>query len=154
MINKLKIKEKLLSRIVVTNDCWEWQGAMGGSNDQYGVLRVNNQQWYAHRLSYALFKRKSPKGLHVCHSCDNPKCVNPDHLFLGTQKDNIQDCIKKGRRTRVPSVNRAISIKKANRIKQFIKEHYPMKKVTEIANKFKVTYIVVYNILKGNHYKN
>lgn len=77
------------------NGCWEWQGNC--NNQGYGVLRVNHKMKMAHRHSYEYFKGEIPKGVLVCHTCDNPKCVNPDHLFLGTHYDNNHDRSLKGR---------------------------------------------------------
>lgn len=78
--------------------CWEW---MAGTNSKgYGVIgkgrRVDGLD-YAHRVSYMTYVGDIPDGHDVCHSCDNPKCVNPKHLFVGTRKDNMQDCVSKGR---------------------------------------------------------
>ena len=75
--------------------CWVWTGANNGLG--YGVMRLGLKQVYAHRFSYEQFVSPIPDGLCICHKCDNPRCVNPDHLFLGTQKDNMQDCSRKGR---------------------------------------------------------
>ena len=79
------------------NKCWEWNGSK--SKAGYGrVLTTWNEPYqYAHRVSWINYFGEIPKGLLILHKCDNPPCVNPHHLFLGTQKDNMQDMIKKGR---------------------------------------------------------
>lgn len=82
-----------------TNGCWEWNGAL--RDDGYGILKVNNRCDGAHRFSYELYIGEIPNSLCVLHRCDNRKCVNPFHLFLGTKSDNMIDCIKKGRRDHV-----------------------------------------------------
>lgn len=75
--------------------CWEWQA--GKTKAGYGQYSLNKKVLYAHRLSWELSNKEIPKGMHVLHSCDNPSCINPDHLFIGTQKDNMRDKINKGR---------------------------------------------------------
>ena len=81
--------------------CWEWKRAT--NNIGYGMFRIKQGLMRtAHRVSYELFKGPIPKGMVVCHKCDNPKCVNPDHLWVGTMKDNIRDMDNKGRRVTRP----------------------------------------------------
>ncbi len=76
-------------------DCWMWKG---GCNDEgYGNFRVGKKSERAHRASYRLNNGRIPIGLCVCHSCDNPSCVNPQHLWLGTDQDNTDDKLRKGR---------------------------------------------------------
>lgn len=95
----MDIVEKLLSRIKVNAvGCFEWQGAVhkGG----YGVVTFGGRQQQAHRVSFGVFRKVIPDGLCVCHRCDNRKCINPSHLFIGTHKQNSEDMVRKGRAAR------------------------------------------------------
>jgi hypothetical protein len=78
-----------------TGDCWVWTGAT--AHNGYGVLGVGGKQLKAHRFSWTLTNGTISDGLFVCHRCDNPPCVRPDHLFLGTVQDNTADMVAKGR---------------------------------------------------------
>lgn len=75
--------------------CWEWTKARMPFG--YGQINDRGKVLYAHRVSWEIHNGPIPKGLHVCHHCDNPPCVRPDHLFLGTARDNINDALHKGR---------------------------------------------------------
>lgn len=91
-----QIQYELLGRIVVdARGCFNWKGWK--CKKGYGTVVVNGKMKKAHRVSYAVFRREIPDGLFVCHKCDNPSCINPAHLFLGTQLDNMRDCKAKGR---------------------------------------------------------
>lgn len=77
--------------------CWLWIGGMTGSAPKYGCVMFNYKSIRAHRYSYILHHGAFDKSLFVCHKCDTPSCVNPEHLFLGTQFDNMRDASKKNR---------------------------------------------------------
>ncbi len=88
-------KQLLLSKIEKTDSCWLWTGYV--TTRGYGYIGFLKRRWLAHRLFYTAFKGPIPDGLMVCHSCDVPACVNLDHLWLGSQGENVMDCLRKGR---------------------------------------------------------
>jgi hypothetical protein len=101
------IKDKFANTFVIGNhnDCWSWAGYKDKLG--YGIVRYgrSSRRYLAHRLSYAFTKGDIPSGLIVCHSCDNPSCVNPKHLWLGTHEDNRLDMLAKGRHSRAKATH-------------------------------------------------
>ena len=95
---------ELLLKTERRGDCMIWTGSK--FSDGYGRIHVDKKTWRVHRLAITLANRDEiPEGMVVCHTCDTPLCCNPDHLFLGTPKENHHDAMKKGRHTRGSKVN-------------------------------------------------
>jgi hypothetical protein len=80
------------------DDCWEWEGC---TRHGYGAFSYQDMLYRAHRISYTINKGEIPDGILVLHKCDNKACVNPNHLFLGDQVDNIKDMFNKNRANRI-----------------------------------------------------
>ena len=101
MTYEQKAKQRILALVEENeNGCWIWQGATGGGRerkDRYPSMHYKQKTARATRVMYELTYGEIPKGMLVCHSCDTPLCVNPDHLFLGNQKRNMRDAAAKGR---------------------------------------------------------
>lgn len=145
------VEERFMEYVTKTDTCWLWTGYKGN----YGYGKVTNEigkQVRAHRYMYEKHKGTIPAGMNVLHTCDVTACINPDHLFLGTQKDNVKDMMKKGR----------------GGYKTFYGESHPMSKLTmekaeqirdlyslgnlyqrEIGERFGVSQAVVSKIIKG-----
>ena len=91
-IHMKSLKDRFWEKVNKTNECWEW---IAGKSHGYGVFWINGKLLRAHRVAWSIYNGGIPEGLLVLHKCDNPACVNPDHLFIGTQQDNVDDMITK-----------------------------------------------------------
>lgn len=148
--------------------CWEWIGSL--NQDGYGQVRVNKRLIGAHRVAWELTHGAIPDGLKVLHNCpagDNPSCVNPAHLFLGTQQENITDMVNKGRHTRGESHIWSRNLHRAQgedngRAKltaaavRFIRKRYAQGGVTfkQLARAFAVSDTTISSIVKRKIWRN
>ena len=88
-------KQRFLMRVVKTGSCWLWNS--GNNKGGYGTINIDGKEIKAHRFSWIIYRGEIPDDKCVLHKCDVPACVNPAHLFVGTQLDNVRDCVQKGR---------------------------------------------------------
>lgn len=137
-----------------TNGCWEWIGSKRGRG--YGSVSFKGKMYAAHRVSYVLANGDVLGHLHVLHKCDNTACVNPDHLFLGTNTDNVKDKMEKGRHKVKPSYGQdngqsKLTIDQILEIKnKYIPRAYSQQK---IATEYGVDQSVISRILSGKIWK-
>lgn len=125
------------------HDCWKWIGGYSGNG--YGKFYMNNRQYRAPRAAYELARGPIPEGLQVLHNCDNPQCVNPGHLRLGTHADNMADKMAKGRHG---GVSRRLSA--AEREALLTKHQQGGCTVAQLAQEFDITpRAVAYHIHKS-----
>lgn len=143
--------KRFLERINKTSNCWNWTGQL--DKDKYGVIRTKLSHVKAHRVSYELFKGLIPEGLLVCHTCDNPSCVNPNHLFLGTYKDNTQDMIKKGRKFNNKGELSSLSKLTEKQILDIRSRKKYRGLQTDLSKEFNVSFQQISKIIKNQRWK-
>ena len=137
-------EQRFWDKVEKTDSCWEFNGT---KSQKYGQISVSGKMIPAHRFSYMIHKGEIPQGLEVCHKCDNCKCVNPKHLFLGTHKENMEDGRSKGNWARERNGRAKHNWKEIELIKKMYKTgKYSQRKLGEI---FGVSHTNIYAIMKG-----
>jgi len=126
------------AKVDKTDGCWIWIGAKNATG--YGLIRFKRKSYRAHRVSYEFANGEIPDGLYICHKCDNPSCVNPEHLFTGTATDNAIDMTNKGRSSAILTPNQVMEIfdQRGNGITH-----------QDIANKYGIARSTVSNLMRG-----
>jgi hypothetical protein len=111
-----ELSKKLKNVSINEHGCWEW--LKGLNSNGYGTIYHNGKKQYVHRLSYSLHVRTLRANEIILHSCDNPKCINPDHLISGTQQDNINDAKNKGRMARGERISKILTSEQVAEIRK------------------------------------
>jgi hypothetical protein len=161
------ISRKFWRNVSIGDGCWEWQGRKYSNG--YGEITTGGRKYrvraLTHRFSYEVFFGEIGSGLMVCHKCDNRACVNPEHLFLGTAKDNMRDASKKGRLLTGDAMRRAQAGKmpygeKHHRAKyteaqalQVLSLRNAGLKAKQVAEKTGYSYSWIYHIYRGDRWK-
>ncbi len=132
--------------LIPFSTCHWWTGATHDGG--YGIFNTDHKSDRAHRVSYELYVREIPNGLFVCHKCDNRLCVNPDHLFVGTNQDNMDDMYRKNRNNQPKGENHfcaKLTEEDVIRIRLLFKGgNYS---ITGLAKKFGVSYGPIWSIV-------
>lgn len=148
--NSRPLKERFEEKFVKGEKCWVWMAHK--NNKGYGVIHVNGGNLLAHRVAYQHTIGEIPEGLMVMHICDNPACVNPSHLILGTQLENMRDMDKKGRRIKgdKASWSKLNSVQVAQIRKLYVQGGISMR---ALGKQFKISYTVINHIIRKKLWK-
>ena len=144
-MNQKTFQQQFWDKIQKTSSCWLWTGCLNSKG--YGNLTLKKKNVKAHRLSWKIHHKKIPKNKHVLHKCDVRNCVNPKHLFIGTNYDNVKDCIKKDRNTKGEKTKQ--SHLTAKDIKNIRKKYIPYQHSSlKLAKEYNVYPCTILNIVK------
>ena len=152
---QLLVSHRFESKVQRGDGCWEWTGEL--SKHGYGKFWQEKRYHPAHRIAYQFVHGPLPKGIYVCHTCDNRKCVRPDHLFAGTHADNMRDMAQKGRAVSnaVPQPGESnpaavLTERDVELIISLVAHDVPQKVAAEV---FRVSVSEVSDIVRGNRWR-
>jgi hypothetical protein len=134
MAKKPSTEECFFQKVQKTDSCWLWNGSTNAKG--YGSFAVNRKTTLAHRYSYVLHKGEIPEGLIICHTCDVPACVNPEHLWAGTYSDNAIDMVSKNRHGK--SSKKHTHCKKGHSFEEFEPLVYVKKQGRQIGKEYRI----------------
>lgn len=133
------------------DECWPWLGCRNKLG--YGSFGIHSRRtMLAHRVAYEISNGKIPPGVLVCHKCDNPYCVNPKHLFAGSNADNVADCISKGRKPSQPGATNPNAKLSSDQINEIRKLYVDGCKIIPLAKQFGVSKSQIWNIVSGREW--
>ena len=146
------IRERFFKYVNKEKDCWIWTASKNWQG--YGKIGVNYKDYRAHRLSWIIHHGHIPKGKLVLHRCDNPSCVNPNHLYIGNYKDNSNDCSVRGRR-RVLVGEETGNSKLTNRIVSKIRNMniFNLSDQEKVAKRYKIGRSTIRDVIFGRTWK-
>lgn len=149
LVRASPIAAKLCASVTVSPaGCWMWRRAKTPST--YGYIRHEGRGERAHRLSYRVFCGPIPDGMFVCHHCDTPACINPQHLFIGSAGDNNRDMMRKGRAKIVRGEASGKSILTEASATEILRRHAAGERSPELAKAFDVSLTTVQDLIRGN----
>jgi HNH endonuclease len=144
--------DRFWTKVNKTDDCWLWTAGL--NHDGYGTFSFYGSIISVHRIAWMLLKSEIPKGMNVLHKCDVRNCLNPDHLYLGTQKENRRDADERGRTNLPKGIEHPRAILTEQNVRE-IRARYKCRKVTfkMLAKEFGVSWYAIFDIIKGKNWK-
>ncbi len=143
--------EKFISLLIEKDGCLIFTSTK--NSDGYGRFSFNGKNRMAHKVAYEYWNGKIPDGLQVCHSCDNPPCCNPKHLFLGTNKENMEDKVAKGRQAFLRGENHGSSVLTKEQVDSIRSGYASGKRQTNLAKEFGISQPHVSSICRMERWK-
>lgn len=145
------VQERFMNKVLQTDTCWNWTGYRNSYG--YGKFCLNKKIDFAHRVSFTLFKGEIPKGMCILHSCDNPRCVRPQHIRLGTHKENMEDKVAKNRQHKPNGELNGRSKLKNHDVSELLVLHAFGFSGVELAKQFDISIAVVSTIINNRSWK-